>query len=295
MSVKEGNRGALGQTRQDAPLRVAALTAGAGAPVADFAGRVLEVHGRAALITFGPNRLLTLLAPALGAMPGGIVLGVPPEFRFTGLLVPGAPAAARGGVLRIGAGRLTVDLRGARAWRSRLAASRVEGRRPAVAGAWQAVRAAVSAPLPASLTVAVGSLQAALHGGNPDELTAAMARLIGSGEGRTPLGDDYLVGVMAALWAGADPGFVAAAGARLRNLAHGTGRVSRHYLDAAVAGEVSERLADVAAAIAAGADAAALAPLVAAACAIGHSSGAAGLRGLVDGLAAVQPDVASAR
>ena len=53
------------------PMRCAALTLGYGVPAGDFAGRVVEVHGRAALIGLPDGSLLTLLAPALGSLPGG--------------------------------------------------------------------------------------------------------------------------------------------------------------------------------------------------------------------------------
>ena len=83
-----------------------------------------------------------------------------------------------------------------------------------------------------------------------------MSRLIGLGEGRTPAGDDYLVGCFAALWACCDASkaFATALSARLMVLATHTENLSRLYLEAAAIGEVSERIAAVATGIAAGSD-----------------------------------------
>jgi len=276
-------------------MQLAALTLGAGVPAGDFAGRVAEVHARAALIALAEGGLLTLVAPALGSLPRAIRLAAPPEFRFAPLLVPGQPAGARGGVLRVGGGALTVDLRTARSWRSPLAALRLDAERPEVARAWRTARDSLGPGACAPLAPGGAALATATRSRDLGALAAAMARLVGLGEGRTPLGDDYLVGHAAALWAGGDPGFAAAVGALLRGLATRTACVSRVYLEAAAEGEVSERLFDVAAALAAGSSEAALAPVLARARAVGHLSGTAGLCGLLDGLAAVQPGVLCAR
>ena len=97
-----------------------------------------------------------------------------------------------------------------------------------------------------------------------------MSRLIGLGEGRTPAGDDYLVGYFAALWACSDASkaFAAALSARLMVLATRTEDLSRLYLEAAAVGEVSEWIVAVATGIAAGSDNAAIGRAVAAALAV---------------------------
>ena len=81
-------------------------------------------------------------------------------------------------------------------------------------------------------------------------------------------------------------GFAAALGARLAALATHAGHLSRLYLQAAAEGEVSERAVAVAAGIAAGGDDTVIGRAVAAALAVGHSSGAASLLGLLDGCCA---------
>ena len=100
-----------------------------------------------------------------------------------------------------------------------------------------------------------------------------MSRLIGLGEGRTPAGDDYLVGYFAALWSCSDASkaFAAALSARLMVLATRTEDLSRLYLEAAAIGEVSERMLAVATGIAAGSDNAAIGRAVAAALAVGQA------------------------
>ena len=125
----------------------------------------------------------------------------------------------------------------------------------------------------------------------------AMSRLIGLGEGRTPAGDDYLVGYFAALCACSDASkaFAAALSARLMVLATRTEDLSRLYLEAAAVVEVSERIAAVATGIAAGSDNAAIGRAVAAALAVGHSSGAAAVFGLLHGCAACAEFASSPR
>jgi hypothetical protein len=99
----------------------------------------------------------------------------------------------------------------------------------------------------------------------------AAADLIGLGEGKTPAGDDYLVGVYAALWSCSS--------------ARAFADLSALYLREAASGEVSERLADVAAGICAGGSDDVVANAVAKALSVGHSSGAAGIFGLLKGYA----------
>jgi Protein of unknown function (DUF2877) len=123
----------------------------------------------------------------------------------------------------------------------------------------------------------------------------AVERLVGLGAGGTPAGDDLLVGCLAGLWSSiardqrrAD--FAAALADILRGLGNRTNDVSRVYLEAAADGEVSERLADVAARIAAGEAPPIVAAAAAAAITVGHSSGADGILGLLLGLAVWGPE-----
>ena len=273
-------------------MRLAALSLGAGVPGGDFGAAVAEVHARACLLAADDGTLLTLATAELGALPRGITLAAQPGLSFRAVLDVGAAAASRGGVLRIAGGALAVDLRGARRWRSDLGALRLDLGRAATRAAWQAAAAMVASDgradgLRAIAGDTIAALTAATRAGDADAAGRAVARLVGLGAGRTPAGDDYLVGFLAGLLAGGDAaGFVTSLRQRARALAARTGRVSRLYLEAAADGEVSQRLHDVAAAIAAGRDRASVASAVAAALAVGHDSGAAGVLGLLDGCAA---------
>jgi hypothetical protein len=276
-------------------VRLAALMVGAGVPGGDFSGRVLEVHARACLIAVSDEICVTLAAAVLGGLPCGIVLGTPSGFFFSSVLGPGAEAAARGGILRIGGGALAVDLRAARTWRSELPALNLDLSRPASRATWVALAAAVLADgradaLRHCASAAISALTAATRARNAAAARHAMSRLIGLGEGRTPAGDDYLVGYAAGLQAcgraGPPAAFTAALLAGLRTLARETNRVSRLYLEAAATGEISQRLHRVATAVASGADRAEGERALADALAVGHSSGAAGVLGLLHGSAA---------
>lgn len=93
---------------------------------------------------------------------------------------------------------------------------------------------------------------AALDGGreNGRAVIALLRDMVGAGPGTTPTGDDTIVGVLAALDAGAtvmpDPDVCTAARARitaaLGPLLHRTTRASRHDLDAATHGYFAEKL-----------------------------------------------------
>lgn len=277
-------------------MRVAALTRGAGVPAGDFDGSVAETHRRACLIALTDDRWLTLASADLGALPGGITLAVPESFSFRMLPVT-ASAAARGGVLRVGGGALSVDLRGTTAWRSDLGALRIDLGTDATRAAWQAARDALDADgriagLRGLAADAIGALDHAAHRGDLAAAERAMARLVGLGAGRTPAGDDFLVGFLAGLRArriatGPDR-ILEALQAQVPRLAERTTRVSQLYLRAAAAGEISQRLHAVGAALAAGSDRASVERAVAVALAVGHDSGAAGVLGLLHGCAVQQ-------
>jgi hypothetical protein len=108
---------------------------------------------------------------------------------------------------------------------------------------------------------------------------AAAASLAGLGEGSTPAGDDYLMGVLHAAWA-TDlaartwaPALAAAAAPR-------TTTASAVWLAAAARGQVAPAWGELLAALAGG-DSARLVTAVAAVRARGHTSGAYSLRGFL--------------
>jgi len=275
-------------------MRVAALTAGTGVPEGDFCGRVAEVHARACLVDVADGTLLTLLGADLGSQPHGFTLLLPFGFSFSPMLARGAELAARARVLRLDGVPLTIDLRTVRPWRSNLQALAIDLEMPAVRtawrGAWEALRADARSEQLATLgEKAIGALRSATRDGDAATARDAMGQLVGLGAGRTPAGDDFLVGYAAGLQASrmseAIRSFVPTLLNHLKQLSVRTNRLSQLYLNAAAEGEISERLHAVAQVIASGGEAAAVRRVLADALAVGHCSGAAGVLGLLHGSA----------
>jgi len=210
----------------------------------------------------------------------------------------GARAAVRGGMLRVDDG-LFVDLRPAYPYHSHLHRAALSLVREPVRSAWNAAWSALRnhgtfAPLMSRGGAAIAQMCKATRDLDCACARQAMSALIGLGEGLTPSGDDYLVGYFLGLLScaaadGARQGFIAEFGESLRAMASRTNQVSRMYLEAAVEGEVSERLATLVYRIAAGASEQAVALAAAAALAVGHNSGSCGVLGLLLGSAAWEP------
>ena len=116
---------------------------GAGAPAGDFAGAIAAVHRRVCVISLVDESPLTLATLEIGRLPRGITLDAPPEFTFHGIVARSVDIAARGGILRIGGGALSIDLRPATPWRSRLGDLSLDGAREAVTQALEIARAAL--------------------------------------------------------------------------------------------------------------------------------------------------------
>jgi len=273
-------------------MRIAALATGTGVPAHDFAGRLTEVHTRAALIRLHDGRYITLLGRGLGRQPRGISLDLAADISLRQFLSANAEVAKRGGVIRFAESALTIELRGARHWSSGISALQFDYRRPAVARAYRTAWSALeqdgrSQGLRDVAGAKLDRLNKAIRDHDLIPAGRAMADLIGLGEGKTPAGDDYLVGVCAALWScSAGKAFAAALRPKLIALAAGSSDLSRLYLQEAAQGEVSERLADVAAGICAGGPDDLVGDAIIKALSVGHSSGAAGIFGLLDGYAA---------
>jgi hypothetical protein len=285
-------------------MRIAASLIGPGVPRHDFVGRVAATHARACLIALTNDRFVTLVTLAVGGLPHGITMDTPDGFSFDKSLRIGARAAFRGSMLRFDDG-VCIDLWTARPWRSHLGGIALNLTRAPVQQAWDAAWAALRAretfaPLLRCGGAAILRMCEATRDLDSARARQAMSELIGLGEGSTPAGDDYLVGHFAGLWscAGADGArhrFITDLGEALRNMVSRTNRVSRLYLEAAVEGEVSERLATLVSRIAAGDGQEAVAVAAEAALAVGHSSGACGVLGLLLGSAAWAPTDGPAR
>jgi len=284
-------------------MRLAALSYGHGVSPDRVSGRVVAVFPRACEILTKDDSLITLVTEAAGALPGGIVIDAPIDFAFAGCVAEQAEASVRGGTLRFADSPLTIDLRAMTPWRSEIVALDLDIENPWSLRAWELTRDALVADGRTVLFLSIARaliLEVIDASHRLDEMGAknAAARLIGLGDGTTPAGDDFLVGHLGGLWSStrrdaARLKFVTRAGQNIATMAPRTHRVSRAYLEAAATGEVSEKLNAVAVAMGTGSDAG-LREAAAAAIAVGHTSGACAVLGLLVGTAAFdQP--ASAR
>jgi Protein of unknown function (DUF2877) len=273
-------------------MRIAALAIGVGVPAGDFAGRVADLHARAALINLAEDGCVTLLGGELGRQPRGISLDLPEDISLRQLLGVDAECAKRGGVIRFAGSALVIDLRDGPQWRAGIAARDFDCRSVAVARAYRTARLALeqdgrSQELCDIAGAKLDRLSQVIRARDPRGAERAIGDLIGLGKGKTPAGDDYLVGIFAALWScSATRTFAGALAPMLIALAARTSDLSGLYLREAANGEVSERLADVAAGICAGGSGDIVGNAVDKALSVGHSSGATGIFGLLDGYAA---------
>jgi hypothetical protein len=257
-------------------------------------GRVGGVFRRACHVEIGDGSLLVLTTADLPHLPRALkLLACEP---FDRLFRPGAAFRLAGGLWRTGG--LAGSIRDVAVWQPPVAGNRASAatRRERLAEAASLLASRLrehpGQRLSADLAALVARLGAALEAGDGSELGTVAEALIGRGQGLTPSGDDVLVGCLAGL--ARRPG-----GAVLRDrLAEvlrprlaATGPVSRHYLGAALDGLFSEPLAVLADAVDAARPGSSVRQATGAMLAIGASSGADGLAGL---LAALSSDFTSA-
>lgn len=278
-------------------MHLGAEKIGWGVPVT-FEATVHSLFRNAAILTVAGHQLVTLVPATAGGLPGAISIALPAGFEFSKALGARSRAAVRGGMLRFRGGALSVDLRDAVRWRSGLDALELDLNKPAMHRAWEDAAAILAADgrTDAFVRIACAPIRALSEAASALDITGAnhaMASLVGLGAGGTPAGDDFLVGFLAGLHATEialkRQAFLAALGGEIRALLARTNDVSRVYLAAAAEGEVSERLTDVAAAIARGGGAPIVAGVAKAAIVVGHTSGADGTLGLLLGTAAWGP------
>ncbi len=285
-----------------AGIRLNALSAGHRAPRDRFTGVVHSVFRRACNIEREDGGMLVLLAAELGNAPHGVRLETPAGFAFDRHIAAGHGVGCRAGVLRVGRSGLSVDLRDAPTWRVDLSRLCLDSRQPAVAVARRAARQALArsrdrAGPAGRRTLAefaherLDLLAAATEAYAEQEAETAVQRLIGTGVGLTPSGDDLAVGFVAGLWctAGSSPRravFAARLAAAMCRAARTTNAISRAYLRHAAHGHVCEPLAELAVAIASAATEDAIHAAVDRAVAVGSSSGHEAVRGLLRGLGA---------
>ncbi len=249
----------------------------------DLAGRswlgyVVGVFSRACYIGGPDGRIVALTLAEAGRGPFSIAIkGRPGLFAE---ISAGLPARAHGRSLQVGNWEITWDTAGI--WEPGLVgpAGAVKlGPGPArllreYAG-WSFFPASTSLPGTAGAERLGSAVVDSLVHHRPDRLAEAVAGLVGLGRGLTPAGDDFLVGVMAALWLTGQAELLAdivtAAAAK-------TTRLSAAYLRAAARGEFAEPWHDLALALRA-ADTAAAAEAVDRIAGTGASSGRDALAG----------------
>ncbi len=224
-------------------------------------GRVHSVFARAVNLSWG-DALISLVQPEHGMVPGGISAAFTELPCRQGDLIQWDPSCGRLGC---------IDLSGAVTWENRAPLKRTVS--PAViaqrvAEAAAVVRAQGRGDLARVLatdppafpvsgdrlrwsTYAWAPMQALLRAvalGHEAGFAEPLHALIGLGEGLTPSGDDFVLGLMAVMHYGQRPG-ARRLGLEASRFAGGTTPVSANYLRLAARGGFSERLENLALAL----------------------------------------------
>lgn len=241
---------ALPERRVDAPAAILDVaTVGYLVPRADFVGCVHSVYAQACNIAVG-DTLLTLCLSRAGDGPTVLRLvdGSTPELRA--LFDVGERITCRHGIGRTG--RIAFRLTGATVWRPTepgplLAPAQIDSHLRAADRHLAQRRRARSSVIDGHAAPAVAALRNACRTLDRDEATRQVDRLIGWGEGLTPAGDDFLVGLMAGLDAlvlGDERrhSFRAALAAALVSRPQRTTPIAAHYLRLAAGGHYNEPL-----------------------------------------------------
>ncbi|HEU5297381.1 MAG TPA: DUF2877 domain-containing protein [Burkholderiaceae bacterium] len=266
-------------------------------PRGDFAGRVHSAFAHACNIACGGS-LLTVVARRGGNGPTSLLLGAgaPPDLRRwfdVGETLQCRRGAARGG-------RVDIELARAEVWRP--LPRRARGPAPLLrarlrrATAWLAQQRGTRSVIDGAAVHVTAALIAACCALDGPLAAQHAARLIGWGEGLTPAGDDYLVGLCAGLDAmlNDDPARATCRAAITEVLLGSLPRttaISAHWLRLAAQGDYGERLLDARDALLSDAPRAEVDAALRAACAVGATSGADTLAGLLAALAAWPPTV----
>jgi hypothetical protein len=295
-------------------MRFQALSVGAEVPTHCFSGTVHSVFHQACNVKLESHKLLTLLPSEKDNVPHGIRLNSSSQPVFLELLRVGQPVACRGGILRIDGPDFSVDLRTARPWHIDLKGLQIDLRRCDQAQAWAIAWSELttyhhnrsdpseirkgfppsegpSADSKVLLEQSDGAVPALLQATRDlqfENVKTSVRRLIGLGPGLTPSGDDFLVGYVAGLWCTASnhPSrmqFLAAFNSELSETARNTNEISFVYLRSAAKGHVSEPIATLAQHLKQSSDVSSVRAATQAALQVGHTSGSAGVLGLLLG------------
>jgi len=292
-------------------LYLRAITIGYAVPVDHFDASVHSLFQSSINLRLNKvNRLITLFAASEGDLPQGIRLDAPANFTFEKLQT-GEPAVCRDGILRFKNTSLTIQLRGARRWKSDLPSLMVDASNPVVLPAWDLVWEALNKRQrfskseilaedffrsdeseSASVSQNAGKamrdlLRAARRYALPNR--EAVRALIGLGPGLTPSGDDLLVGYIAGLWSSVHDRnerlqFISSLGKTIVRLSRMTNDISRTYLLHAVRGQISSWLANLVTAMSRGEPPEHLLEIAETAMKVGHTSGMDAVTGMLVGL-----------
>lgn len=241
-------------------------------------GEVYSVFDRAANILLAPDSLLALIAPWVAQVPNGIVLPAPGTGSpFLGL-EPGLTVGLGNGCVHIPAVGIEIETAMASVWDPRPSfETRLVGRVPrhGLAQLDSLLRAHAGSIRDGFATLLTGAcdsshlgfarraapaivaLLTAITESDPDDSACAAGALAGLGPGLTPSGDDFLIGVCAALFlARSLHGEETGGEHHARAIAAGTpGRttlLSAVWLRHAAAGEFSAELGELMLSVASG-------------------------------------------
>jgi hypothetical protein len=255
---------------------------------------------------------VTILAAPAGNLPHGIRCSLPEPADFQTLLAPGQRVAIGAGSLQVQEAGVTVDLSSASLWRCAMPAGVIDAyststfrmlvelrailREQARAGGLAPLLlrdARPSSPLDQALQRrllhALPTLRRASLASDASLAAHALEWLVGLGPGLTPSGDDFIVGYLAALYSCCSQergrrSLLTGLIAKVTGLTVRTNLISRQFILDALAGEVSEPLAELVRALWQRDDAR-FRTFASRVAGIGHSSGADSLVGLLFGLA----------
>lgn len=262
--------------------------------------RVLHVFDRACDLLTPAGEVISLALPKVGNGPFAIVVApvadASQSFSFQHYVAAADQAHADGQALRLG--RLMVAFDGCAVWSPRpgwetVSLNYLSTALPAL-GAWLAEAAPVGslAPLafpgsaslvPARYESAWSRLAQGLQSGQRAMIIEAAAQLAGAGPGVTPAGDDFLCGVLFALWLCRPDEAGAMGNVICQTAAPRTTRLSAAWLRAAARGEAAEAWHHLIAALS-GQDQEAARRAVQRLARTGHTSGADALGGFLAGL-----------
>jgi hypothetical protein len=208
-------------------------------PARPFSGAVDGAFARACNLSDDRGRVVALTMPEVGNGPFSIVVEAAAGWFLE--LAPGQRATVD--AERVVVGAREIPLAGACTWDARLPAPGRLLLSPAITATLQPysrwpARAAgtpIAAAMAQLLARGARALAAALERGSG--VAAAARQLAGLGLGLTPAGDDYLVGVIAALWL---LGEIETASIIARSAAPHTTTLSAAFLRAAASGQFAE-------------------------------------------------------